>query len=76
MFPPFPRLSPQLGGGGLSTHFSVKRVGSFPSTDTGEIDAQTTQRLECENRRLCAVGRESRSFDWSKCVHPELGQAG
>jgi hypothetical protein len=60
----------------IDGYATIVRTSLIHRSATGEIDAQTTQRLECENRRLCAVGRESRSFDWSKCVHPELGQAG
>ena len=41
---------------------------------SGEIRGQSTYGLDCDSRRKCAVTRTTGKFDWSRCVHPELGR--
>ena len=60
----------------LGRDVSITRTMNIHRNNVGEIDARTTRKLDCDSRRSCAVGLLPGGFDWSKCVHPELGRAG
>ena len=41
----------------------------------GYIDKTTTDGIECNGKEECGVGQisgSSMSFDWTRCVHPEM----
>lgn len=43
----------------------------------GEIDNETPVQYECDHHEKCGVASTknfSTSYDWSKCVHPDLKQ--
>ena len=47
------------------------------SSSTGEIDKRITTSLDCDQKSNCGVGITSglsTSFDYKKCVHPEIKQ--
>lgn len=47
------------------------------SSGTGEIDTRSTTSIDCDHKSNCGVGKPSGriiSFDWKKCIHPELKQ--
>jgi hypothetical protein len=47
------------------------------SSATGEIDARFTTPIDCDHKSDCGVGESSGrsiSYDWTKCVHPDLKQ--
>jgi hypothetical protein len=59
----------------IDGYVTIVRTLIIHRNSAGEIDARALGGLDCESRRLCAVGREGRGFDWSKCEHPELARA-
>jgi hypothetical protein len=45
------------------------------SSATGNVDKRFVTSIDCDQKKSCGVGvvsGRSISYDWSKCVHPEL----
>lgn len=43
----------------------------------GEVDSERPVQLECDHQEVCDVAtvtNSGTSYDWSKCVHPDLKQ--
>ena len=58
----------------IARDVTITRKTLIHRNSAGEIDARVPNGLQCADVQECGVAAEG--YDWSKCVHPELGRTG
>lgn len=61
----------------MGSKVTITREILIHRSSTGEIDDRVTTSIDCDHKSDCGVGESSgpsTSYDWTKCVHPDLKQ--